>query len=221
MIGVIVRSRLEMMCRIVALAIGALVLTSCATPQEGVRRYLGQHDIIDPHSSNFKICYSRGCRKSAQVQLSAAQWERIRTVFAPRPSNGAAERACIARAIGVLESMVGPLTGTDVDIGGSFQGAFRKNQMDCEDEAINTCSYLAMMNSDGLITYHDIYRPTIRGFVLMGWPHVANVVVDKETKEKFVVDSWFGDNGHPAYVVPLKKWKLGWRPKHDKKGWCR
>jgi len=206
-----------MTCRIVVLAVSALVLMSCTTPQQGARRYLEQYDIIDPNPSNFKICYFYSCRKSAQVQLSAAQWERIRTVFAPRPTDAAAERACVGLAIGELESMVGPLTGTDEDIGGSFQGTFLKNQMDCEDEAVNTLTYLTMMEHDGLIAYHDISTPTMRGFVLLGWPHVANVLVDKQAGEKFVVDSWFDDNGHPAYVLPYKKWKSGWRPKHDKK----
>jgi len=206
------------MCRIAILTMGALVLTACATPHQGVGRYLAHYDIIDPRPSSFKICYAYGCQQSVQVQLSAEQWDRVRTVFSPRPSDGATERACIGRAIGVLESMVGPLTGTDVDIGGSFQGVFCDNQMDCEDEAVNTLTYLTMMEQDGLITYHDIYRPTSRGFVVMGWPHTAVVVVDKKTGEKFVVDSWFADNGHPAYVVPLKKWKLGWRPQHDRQG---
>jgi hypothetical protein len=194
-----------------------LVLISCTTPQQGVRRYLAEYNIIDPTPSNFKICYSYNCGKSAQVELNAEEWERVRTVFAPLPSDGATERACIAHAIGVLESIVGPLTGTAGDIGESFQGVFRANQMDCADEAVNTLTYLTMMKNDGLITYHDIFTPTARGLVVMGWPHVASVVVDKQTKEKFVVDSWFGDNGHPAYVVPYRKWKSGWRPKHDKK----
>jgi hypothetical protein len=205
------------MCRIVALAIAVLVLTACTTttPQEGVRRYLAQYDMVDPHPHDFKICYAHSCQQITQVRLNAEQWECIHNIFVPRPQDGATERGRIALAIGELESMVGPLTGTEGDIGGSFQGAFRNHQMDCEDEAVNTLIYLTMMEQDGLIAYHDIYRPTSRGFVIMGWPHTATVLVDKETKEKFAIDSWFGDNGHPAYVVPLKKWKWGWRPKDD------
>jgi hypothetical protein len=206
-----------MMCRIIILLASALFLTACVAPQQGVRRYLEHYDIIDPHPSNFRICYSHGCDKSAQVQLSAEQWERVRAVFAQRPSNAAEEREYLARAIGVLESIVGPLTGTDVDIGGSFQGMFRNYQMDCDDESVNTLMYLTMMENDGLITYHDIYRPTSRGFVIMGWPHTTTVLRDKQTRKKFAIDSWFGDNGQPAYVVPLKKWKWGWRPKDDEK----
>jgi hypothetical protein len=205
-----------MMRRILVLAVSALVLTACVfTPQPTARRYLEQYDIMDPHPANFTICYAYGCQQSVRVRLTLAQWERIRTVFVPRPSDAAGERACIALAIGALESIVGPLTGTDGDIGGSFQAAFRKNQMDCEDEAVNTCTYLIMMQDDGLITYHDIYKPTMRGYVLMGWPHVAAVLKDKQIGERFVVDSWFEDNGHPAHVVPYKKWKSGWRPTHD------
>jgi len=205
--------------RIVALAMSVLVLAACVfMPQPNARRYLEQYDMADPHPSNFAICYGYGCRKSAQVQLSAAQWVRVRDVFSPMPTDAASERACIALAIGAMESIVGPLTGTDVDIGGSLQGAFRKNQMDCEDEAVNTCTYLIMMQDDGLITYHDIYKPTMRGFMLKGWPHVAAVLKDKQTGESFVVDSWFEDNGHPAHVVPYKQWKAGWRPAPDKKG---
>jgi hypothetical protein len=207
-----------MMRRIVALTIFAVVITACSTPQPNARRYLKQYDILEPRPSNFTICYGYGCRQRARVQLSAGQWGRIRTVFAPRPADAAGERACIALALGVMESIVGPLTGTDADIGGSLQGAFHKNQMDCEDEAVNTCMYLIMMQDDGLITYHDIYTPTMRGFVVMGWPHVATVIKDKQTGEGFVVDSWFEDNGHPAHVVPYKKWKSGWRPARDKKG---
>jgi len=207
------------LCKIVALTICAVIFTACTTltPHEGVRRYLAQYDMVAPHPHDFKICYAHSCQQITRVRLDAEQWERIRNIFVPRPSNGAVERARIALAIGELESMVGPLTGTDGDIGGSFQGAFRSNQMDCEDEAVNTLVYLTMMEQDGLITYNDIYRPTSRGFVIMGWPHTATVLVDKQTKEKFVLDSWFEDNGHPAYVVPLKKWKWGWRPKHDMK----
>lgn len=205
--------------RIVVMAMSSLVLAACVfTPQPNARRYLELYDIIDPHPSNFTICYGYGCRQSARVQLTAEQWGHIRALFEPRPTDAAAERACIALAIGEMEYIVGPLTGTDADIGGSLQGAFRKNQMDCEDEAVNTCMYLTMMQEDGLITFHDIYKPTMRGFVVMGWPHVATVIKDKQTGERFVVDSWFEDNGHPAHVVPYKEWKWGWRPAHDKKG---
>ena len=74
-----------------------------------------------------------------------------------------------------------------------------------------------MMGNDGLITYHNIYRrPTMRGYVVMGWLHYGSILEDKETGKKYIVDSWFEDNGHPAHVVPLKKWKAGWRPQHKK-----
>jgi hypothetical protein len=199
-----------MMRRVLVLAVSAMALAACAfTPQPNALKYLELYDIVDPRPPNLTICYGYGCRQSARVQLTSAQWEHVRNVFSPIPSDAARERECIVLAIGVLESIVGPLTGTDEDIEWSLQGAFRKNQMDCEDEAVNTCMYLTMMQDDGLITYHDIYKPTMRGFVVMGWPHVATVIKDKQTGERLVVDSWLEDNDHPAYVVPYKEWKWG------------
>jgi hypothetical protein len=209
--------REQMIRRIVVIVVSALVLAACSVTQPNARQYLELYDIVDPRPSNFTICYGYGCRQSARVQLTTEQWGRIRAVFEPRPTDAPRERECIVLAIGVLESIVGPLTGTDEDIGWSLKVAFRKNQMDCEDEAVNTCMYLTMMQDDGLITFHDIYKPTMRGFVVMGWPHVATVIKDKQTSERFVVDSWLKDKDHPAYVVPYKEWKWGWRPKHDKK----
>ena len=32
-----------------------------------------------------------------------------------------------------------------------------------------------------------------------------------ETKA-YAVDSWFEDNGHAAYMVPLDEWYAGWIP---------
>ncbi len=207
-----------MMRSCLALAVSALVLAACVcTPPPNARSYLERYNSIDPHPADFTICYGYGCRQSARVQLSADQWERVRAVFVPRPADAAGERACIALAIGEMESIVGPLTGTDADIGGSFEAVFHKNQMDCEDEAANTCMYLIMMQDDGLITYHDIYKPAMRGFMVRGWPHVAAVIKDKQRGGRFVVDSWFEDNGHPAHVVPYKQWKSGWRPAPDQK----
>ena len=36
-----------------------------------------------------------------------------------------------------------------------------------------------------------------------------------ETGQKYAVDSWFEDNGHPAHIVPLIEWKKGWKPQKD------
>lgn len=187
-------------------------MTSCTAYQMNTRIYIEQYGVVDPTPASFKICYSHGCEDLAEVQLSPDQWERVRAIFSAKSADAATERENISHAIGMLESMVGPLTETEKDIGGSFHGILRANQMDCVDEAVNTLTYLTMMEQDRLISYHDINLPASRGFFLNGWPHVAPVLVNKQTKEKYVVDSWFLDNGQPAVVLPYKKWKSGWKP---------
>lgn len=204
-----------MISRYFAGGLAAVLLSACAAYQMNARLYIEQYGIEDPTPASFKICYSHDCQDLAEVQLSPDQWERVRAVFSTKPADAATEREYISRAIGVLETMVGPLTGTDKDIGGSFPGMLLENQMDCIDEAVNTLTYLAIMKQDQLISYHDINLPASRGFFLNGWPHIAAVLVDKHTKEKFVVDSWFLDNGQQAFVLSYKKWKSGWKPGRD------
>jgi hypothetical protein len=201
--------------KIVALGFAAVLLSACTAHQMNARHYIEQFGVVDPTPTSFKICYSHDCQDLADVQLSPDQWERVRAVFSTGAADAAAEREYISRAIGVLETMVGPRTGTDRDIGGSFRGSLLENQMDCVDEAVNTLTYLTIMEDDQLISYHDINLPASRGIFLNGWPHIAAVLVDKHTKEKYVVDSWFLDNGQPAFVLPYKKRKSGWNPERN------
>ena len=42
--------------------------------------------------------------------------------------------------------------------------------------------------------------------------HWAARIVEKESGREFAVDSWFFDNGLPAFVVPLDEWLAGAEP---------
>jgi len=204
----------EMMKRLFLTMLFISTCSSCAgTGEKDAYDFIAGFGNHDPVFSRFTICYSHGCNKSATVQLTEEEWKTIRQVFHPESIDAAAERKNIAMAIGLLETVVGKRTGTDLDRGGTFAGLFRENQMDCVDEAVNTGIYLAMMRHDGLIRLHDLRGPANRGYLLWGgWPHIASVIADKSTGEEYVVDSWFLDNGRPPFLVPLRQWKNGWRP---------
>ena len=116
------------------------------------------------------------------------------------------------QAIALLEVMVGQYTGTSADIAGTFAGTGRLGQMDCVDEASNTTAYLQMLADAGLLRWHTVEEQAHRGFFILGWPHTSAVVQDTETGERFAVDSWFHANGVPPEVVPLRRWRAGWRP---------
>jgi len=191
-------------------------LSSCATiPQEDVGEYIAGYGNTVPRPSQFALCYNHGCSATIMVALNGEQWTEARKVFDPPPQNGADERRSISLAVGVLETIAGKSTGTG-KLGG-IRGWVPANKFDCVDDAVNTGTYLYMLRSDGLIRFHELKGAAHRGFLIDGrWPHVATVIIEKETGNAYVVDSWFLDNGNPAFVIPYNEWVAGWKPA-DKK----
>jgi hypothetical protein len=169
--------------------------------------------IADPSPQRFSVCLLHGCRRVAEMGLTGAQWGRIRGLFSPPARDAAQERERIARAIGVMETMVGKRLGTDRDRGGGWRGLFTTSpQQDCIDESNNSTTYLRIMADAGVLRWHTIEAPVTRGHVIFGHPHTTAVVGDAATGEDYAVDSWFRDNGQPAVIVPLSAWRRGWRP---------
>ena len=202
--------------KVIPILLLVFFLISCAsTPQKSAENFIAQYGIKDPVPHQFKACFSYGCNNSKLVQLNNSQWDRIRKVFKPGSTDASMERKKIAQAISILESIVGKLTKTNGDIGGTFPGAFMRNQMDCEDETINTSTYLTMLKIDNLITFHDLREPARRGYFLNGWPHMAPVILEKGSGKKYVVDAWFLDNGELPYILRYNEWKAGWRPERN------
>lgn len=165
-----------------------------------------------PQLAGFEICHGGGCADVAQVTLEAVEWAQVRAVFAPLPQTAEQERQCIAAAIGLLESVVGFKTGTATDRGGTFGNSAYPGQLDCNDEAANSTTYMKLMAQDGLIRFHDIADTRTRGFFFNGWPHTTAVIQERQQGKRYAVDSWFYDNGAPAVIVPFEQWKTGWKP---------
>ena len=160
----------------------------------------------------FSVCYGHGCRETVQLSLTAREWAEVKKQLSPPADNALNERRRIRRAIALLEVIVGRHTGTSSDIGGTFAGTGRLGQMDCVDEATNTTAYLQRMANAGLLRWHTVDEPAHRGFFILGWPHTSAVIRETETGERYSVDSWFHANGYPPEIVPLNRWRAGWRP---------
>lgn len=163
--------------------------------------------------SDFDICHGGGCTYVSQVQINNDEWQQIAHACNPRPETAEAERVCISNAIGEFEKVIGVKSGTGSDRGGTFGNSVYQGQMDCNDEAINTTTYLRLMQQYGLIQYHDILDVKRRGFFLNRWPHTTAVMRERASQQLYVVDAWFYDNGKPAVIAPFKLWKTGWKPK--------
>ncbi len=165
-----------------------------------------------PTLTSFEICHSGGCAEVSAVSLSDEEWQQVSAIFENNVQNAAKERAQIAAAIGVLEALVGEKIGTSGDLAGTFGNSSHKGQLDCNDEAINSTTYMRLLASNGLIHLHAIEDTRTRNFFFTGWPHSTAVIRDITTGERFAVDSWFYDNGHAATIVPFAQWKSGYRP---------
>jgi hypothetical protein len=137
----------------------------------------------------------------------------VQAIFASPPVDARAERGLTAQAIARLELASGALTGTQRDRGGTFGNVLEPGQLDCQDEALNTATYLTLLAQDQLLRFHEPDGLAHRGlFWGGGWPHSSAVLAQRSDGQRFAVDSWFLDNGAPPFIVPLESWLDGWRP---------
>lgn len=165
-----------------------------------------------PGLDRFEICQGGGCAKVSALTLSHADWQPVTHLFSSSLTTAKMERGAIAEAIGLLEVIVGHKTGTYKDRAGTFGNASYENQQDCNDEAINSTTYMRLLKQHGYIRFHEIEDLETRNFFFNGWPHTTAVISEKATGAMFAVDSWFYDNGHPATIVPLAVWEDDYQP---------
>jgi hypothetical protein len=167
-----------------------------------------------PTLKAFEICTGGGCAEIKQISLIDDEWKTITAIFEnpSQTTDAQLERKYIAEAIGALEKMIGAKTATSTDRAGTFDNSNYPGQLDCNDEAINSTTYMRLMHQHGLIKLHQIEDMRARNFFLFGWPHSAASIREIATGERYAVDSWFYDNGFPATIIPLSLWKSGYFP---------
>lgn len=167
-----------------------------------------------PVLSGFDVCTGGGCAEIKHVSLNYEEWQRVAVIFSGVSplSKAKHERNLIAEAIGELEKIIGAKTGTATDRAGTFGNSSYLGQLDCNDEAINSTTYMRLMRQNGLIKLHEVEDMRTRNFFFSGWPHSTAVIHEITSGDRYAVDSWFYDNGFPATIVPFALWKSGYIP---------
>ena len=165
-----------------------------------------------PTPDGFNVCQGGGCANINPVALSNEEWQQVAAEFEPTPRDAEDERSRIASAIGLLERIIGGKIGTHNDFAGTFGAFSTPGQMDCNDEASNSNTYIKLMQQANLIQFHELRDTKVRNFFFNGWPHTTAVIAEKTSGNAYAVDSWFYDNGVPAVIIPLELWKTGWKP---------
>lgn len=166
-----------------------------------------------PDPRDFIVCHGYGCAYPTAIALDPAEWQRARADFDPPPPDAAAERRQVASAIAILERAVGQRTGTAAHQRRETLNAGDGTQLDCVDEAVNTWTYLTMLERDGLLRHHAVgailHRSTGLGFA----PHNTATLIAKDSGERFAVDPDLVDAPLPPPIVPVAAWLGPWPPR--------
>lgn len=168
--------------------------------------------VTHPTFGDFSICHGNTCRFIASVGLGQAEWGRIRELFgtaaASRRRNASSPappwpcwKKLPATGSGLLQT--GEKISTDWGCRGRWTAWMSPPIPPC----IST-----LLQVDHLLKWHTVETRTSRGLGTLQVPHFTAVIRDQSDNMRYAVDSWFLDNGHPPFIVPLSVWERGWRP---------
>ncbi|HEX8963237.1 MAG TPA: hypothetical protein VF801_09565 [Rhodocyclaceae bacterium] len=172
--------------------------------------------------TSVQVCYNYGCAVEAQVVLAEARFAELGRLLATARTPEA-ERDLLALAVGRLYAWAGEQTPVWRDRGGNYNDDdSQSGRMDCIDHATTTTRFLDALAARGWLRFHRVLPPQRRTRFLIGQHFSAAIeelgpVRDPEhpAPERYVVDSWFRDNGKPAVIMPLEQWQEGADPDVD------
>jgi len=159
------------------------------------------------------ICYGYGCIAQAQIRFSDSHLREIgqQLSVAVDAEN---ERKLLGLAIGRLYGWAGEQSDIKNDRGGNYADGHSPGKMDCIDHSTSTTRLLRLLEARGYLRWHRVLEPEARNWALVFPAHWSAVIEEKKDGEaqRFVVDSWFVDNGQSAVILPLADWKEGAGP---------
>jgi hypothetical protein len=195
----------------------AVAVSACAENANHLNtHYLSRFATPEPTLADFTVCHGFGCTERSHASLTLAEWRKVIAVFRPRASNAKSERQQIVRAVALMERMVGPQTGTAAHQWTHKNMLILPNmgdttQLDCVDEAVNTWTYMTMMERGHLLHFHRVADLSNAGSLTD--PNMRNTAVLQETGGGYyAVDASLVDYGVPPLVMPLATWMGHWPP---------
>jgi len=142
----------------------------------------------------------------------------------------------VAQAVGRLLRWAGEQSPIGADRGGNFADDGVYGKMDCIDHSTTTTRLLRLIEAKGMLRFHHVLDPALRHRFFV-FDHYSALIEEKakaasdcgcdgetadeaatkndEAPRRFVVDTWFFDNGHPAVVMPLARWQAGESPNEN------
>jgi hypothetical protein len=157
-----------------------------------------------------KVCYNYGCYTEDLVLFadSRLDWARQLLAAATTPQR---EREFVSLAIGQFYTWAAEQTPIGADRGGNYADEGRPGSMDCIDHSTTTDRFLRLFASHGWLRFHRVGEIVVRHRWIFS-QHFSALIEERAGGARFVVDSWFLDNGEPAVVLPLEDWESGGGP---------
>lgn len=207
---------------VLILLAGALAVSACAqsslNPNNSLNLntvYLDRFAHPNPTLADFSECHGFNCTAKSRVSLNQAEWRQVKAIFSPPAKDARAERRQISRAVAQMQKLVGAKTGTAVHQWTHKNMYIVPNlgdptQLDCVDEAVNTWTYMTLMERDGLFRFHRVAK--------LSGSHVVDVnqrntaVMQEIGGGHYAIDPSLVDSGVPPPVMPLETWLGSWPP---------
>lgn len=154
----------------------------------------------------LEICVDFGCDVKHNLTISDREWKEISLWFKPTAKTPEKERVQIQNAIGWFEQVAGRYTPIHRDKQQNYIDSKNKlGQLDCIAESINTDTFLKVFDQYGLLSHHRAVERLRR---YTAWDqHWTGQVEEIDSGTRYVIDSWFQDNGMLPYVQESKQWK--------------
>ena len=160
----------------------------------------------------LSVCFNYGCLNQAEVTFSQTQFDEVQALLADA-ADAQHERVLLAVVVGRLLGWAGQQSPIHVDRGGNADDDGVSGKMDCIDHSTTTTRLLKMLERHGLLRWHQVLEPVLRRRILI-FDHWSALVEEKSTAQRYVVDSWFRDNGQPAVIMSLENW-MDWKEVRD------
>lgn len=168
---------------------------------------LAQYNEVGASPQKFTVCHGYGCSYKTITNFTESEWRAVRQIFKRVAKTPESERLKIAKAIALMEKQMGAAIGTDIDLPKAPLTRKSIKELDCIDETINTTKYLGFLADENLLKFHSVGKPVYKGYMLNGvYPHNSASVVEVETGDIYVIDSYIHANGEEPNIRALESW---------------
>ncbi len=156
-----------------------------------------------PSIVSFPVCFNHGCNIIQNIHMSESTWGAVEKLFVDNET-AFDERLAVRKAIALFEQEAALHTPVGNDRAKNTIEEL-SGQQDCLDESTNTTHFMTLLSNNGLLKWHKVGSRVYRAHFIVD-QHYAAQLIELQTGERYVVDSWHLANGEPAYIQSFSQW---------------